>query len=136
MSHNPMQSLYSRKALQSSYEQKQKSLCLLFCACSLHSYKIPLQSPYIEPTLKVPPHHARLSVSICSVYLCGLGVTFAPLRLALTIGERRYRALYYIFLAPQVDVPINGRYIAGTSAGATGGILKSTPAECRRNHRR
>ena len=88
MSHNPMQSLYSRKPLQSSYEQKQKSLCLLFCACSLHSYKISLQSPYIEPTLKVPPHHAHLSVSICSVYLCGLGVTFAPLRLALTIGER------------------------------------------------
>ena len=26
--------------------------------------------------------------------------------------------------------------IAGTSAGATGGILKLTPAECRRNHRR
>ena len=88
MSHNPMQSLYSRKALQSSYEQKRKSLRLLFCACSLHSYKIPLQSPYIAPTLKVPPHHARLSVSICSVYLCGLGVTFAPLRLALTLGER------------------------------------------------
>ena len=38
--------------------------------------------------------------------------------------------------APQVDVPINGRYIAGTSAGATGGILKFTLAECRRNHRR
>ena len=56
--------------------------------CSLHSYKIPLQSPYISPISKVPPHHARLSVSICSVYLCGLGVTFAPLRLALTIGER------------------------------------------------
>ena len=88
MSQNPMQSLYSRKALQSSYEQKRKSLRLLFCACSLHSYKIPLQSPYIAPTLKVPPHHARLSVSICSVYLCGLGVTFAPLRLALTISER------------------------------------------------
>ena len=78
----------SRNALQSSYEQKRKSLRLLFCACSLHSYKIPLQSPYIAPTLKVPPHHARLSVSICSVYLCGLGVTFAPLRLALTISER------------------------------------------------
>ena len=88
MSHNPMQSLYSRKPLQSSYEQKQKSLRLLFCACSLHSYKIPLKSPYIAPTLKVLPHHARLSVSICSVYLCGLCVTFAPLRLALTIGER------------------------------------------------
>ena len=98
MSHNPMQSLYSRKALQSSYEQKRKSLCLLFCACSLHSYKIPLQSPYIEPTLKVPPHHARLSVSICSVYLCGLGVTFAPLRLALTIGERAVSGyIRYIF---------------------------------------
>ena len=78
----------SRKPLQSSYEQKRKSLRLLFCACSLHSYKIPLQSPYIAPTLKVPPHHARLSVSICSVFLCGLGVTFAPLRLALTLGER------------------------------------------------
>ena len=60
MSHNPMQSLYSRKALQSSYEQKRKSLCLLFCACSLHSYKIPLQSPYISPISKVPPHLARL----------------------------------------------------------------------------
>ena len=78
----------SRKPLQSSYEQKQKSLRLLFCACSLHSYKIPLQSPYIMPTLKVLPHHARLSVSNCSVFLCGLGVTFAPLRLALTLGER------------------------------------------------
>ena len=78
----------SRKPLQSSYEQKQKSLRLLFCACSLHSYKIPMQSPYIAPTSIVPPHRARLSVSICSVYLCGLGVTFAPLRLALTIGER------------------------------------------------
>ena len=78
----------SRKPLQPSYEQKQKSLRLLFCACSLHSYKIPLQSPYIAPTLKVPPHRARLSVSIGSVFLCGLGVTFAPLRLALTIGER------------------------------------------------
>ena len=133
--HTTLCSLYSsRKPLQSSYEQKQKSLRLLFCACSLHSYKIPLQSPYIAPTLKVPPHHARLSVSICSVYLCGLGVTFAPLRSLLASG--RYRALYYIFLAPQVDVPINGRYIAGTSAGATGGILKFTLAECRRNHRR
>lgn len=78
----------SRKPLQSSYEQKRKSLRLLFCTCSLHRYKIPLQSPYIVPTLKVPPHHARLSVSICSVFLCGLGVTFAPLRLALTLGER------------------------------------------------
>ena len=78
----------SRKPLQSSYEQKRKSLRLLFCACSLHSYKIPLQSPYIAPTLKVLPHHARRSVSFCSVYLYGLGVTFAPLRLALTIGER------------------------------------------------
>ena len=78
----------SRNPLQSSYEQKRKSLRLLFCACSLHSYKIPLQSPYIEPTLKVLSHHARLSVSIYSVYLCGLGVTFAPLRLALTLGER------------------------------------------------
>lgn len=47
-----------------------------------------MQSPYIAPTLKVLPHHARLSVSFCSVYLCGLGVTFAPLRLALTLGER------------------------------------------------
>ena len=56
--------------------------------CSLHSYKIPLQSPYIAPTSKVLPHHARLSVSVCSVYLCGLDVTFAPLRLALTLGER------------------------------------------------
>ena len=87
--HTTLCSLYSsRKALQSSHEQKQKSLCLLICACSLHSYKIPLKSPYIAPTLKDPPHHARLSVSICSVYLCGLDVTFAPLRLALTIGER------------------------------------------------
>ena len=50
----------SRKLLQSSYEQKRKSLCLLFCACSLHSYKIPLQSPYISPISKVPPHLARL----------------------------------------------------------------------------
>lgn len=33
-------------------------------------------------------HRARLPVSICSVFLCGLGVTFAPLRLALTLGER------------------------------------------------
>ena len=87
--HKTLCSLYSsRKPLQSSYEQKRKSLCLLFCACSLHRYKIPMQSPYIAPTLKVPPHHARLSVSICSVFLCGLGVTFAPLRLALTLGER------------------------------------------------
>ena len=87
--HTTLCSLYSfRKALQSSHEQKRKSLRLLFCACSLHSYKIPLKSPYIAPTLKVPPHHARLSVSICSVYLCGLDVTFAPLRLALTLGER------------------------------------------------
>ena len=87
--HTTVCSLYSsRKALQSSYELKRKSLRLLLCACSLHRYKIPLQSPYIAPTLKVPPHHARLSVSIGSVYLCGLGVTFAPLRLALTIGER------------------------------------------------
>ena len=87
--HTTLCSLYSsRKALQSSYEQKRKSLCLLFCACSLHRYKIPMQSPHIAPTLKVPPHHARLSVSFCSVYLCGLGVTFAPLCLALTIGER------------------------------------------------
>ena len=88
----------SRKPLQSSYEQKQKSLRLLFCACSLHSYKKPLQSPYIAPTLKVPPHRARLSVSICTVYLCGLGVTFAPLRLALTIGERAVSgSILYIF---------------------------------------
>ena len=94
--------------------------------CSLHRYKIPLQSPNIAPTLKVPPHHARLSVSFCSVYLCGLGVTFAPLRSLLASG--RYRALYDIFFAPQVDDLLNGRYIAGTSAGATGGILKSTPA--------
>ena len=65
MSQNPMQSLYSRNALQSSYEQKRKSLCLLFCACSLHSYKIPLQSPYISPISKVPPHLARL----CSLHL-------------------------------------------------------------------
>ena len=87
--HTTLCSLYSsRKALQSSYEQKRKSLRLRFCACSLHRYKIPMQSPYIAPTLKVPPHHARLSVSICSVFLCGLGVTFAPLRLALTLGER------------------------------------------------
>ena len=78
----------SRKPLQSSYGLKRKSLRLLFCACNLHSYKIPLQSPYIAPTSIVPPHRARLSVSICSVFLCGLGVTFAPLRLALTIGER------------------------------------------------
>ena len=87
--HTTLCSLYSsRKALQSSHEQKRKSLRLLFCACSLHSYKIPLKSPYIAPTSIVPPHRARLSVSICSVFLCGLGVTFAPLRLALTIGER------------------------------------------------
>ena len=87
--HTTLCSLYSsRKPLQSSYEQKRKSLCLPFCACSLHSYKIPLQSPYISPISKVPPHHARLSVSICSVFLCGLDVTFAPLRLALTLGER------------------------------------------------
>ena len=87
--HTTLCSLYSsRKPLQSSYVQKRKSLRLLFCACSLHSYKIPLQSPYIAPTSIVPQHHARLSVSICSVFLCGLGVTFAPLRLALTIGER------------------------------------------------
>ena len=33
-----------------------------------------------------------------------------------------------VYVAPQVDVPINGRYIAGTSAGATGGKLKFTPA--------
>ena len=39
-------------------------------------------------------------------------------------------------VAPQVDVPNSGRNNAGTSAGATGGKLKSTPAECRRNHRR
>ena len=45
----------SRKTLQSSYELKRKSLRLLFCACSLHSYKIPMQSPYIAPTLK--SHH-------------------------------------------------------------------------------
>ena len=38
--------------------------------------------------------------------------------------------------APQVDFPIHGWNNAGTSAGATGGILKLTPAECRRNHRR
>ena len=38
--------------------------------------------------------------------------------------------------APQVNVLILGWNNAGTSAGATGGILKSTPAECRRNHRR
>ena len=31
----------SRKALQSSYEQKRKSLCLLFCACSLHTLRPP-----------------------------------------------------------------------------------------------
>ena len=31
----------SRKPLQSSYEQKQKSLCLLFCACSLHTLRPP-----------------------------------------------------------------------------------------------
>ena len=30
-------------------------------------------------------------------------------------------------VAPQVDVPILGRNNAGTSAGATGGILKYTP---------
>ena len=41
ISHNPMQSLYSRKALQSSCEQKRKSLCLLFCACSLHTLRPP-----------------------------------------------------------------------------------------------
>ena len=126
----------SRKPLQSSYVQKQKSLLLHFCACSLHRYKIPLQSPYIAPTLKVPPHRARLSVSICSVFLCGLGVTFAPMRLALTLGERAVSSSIWYIFAPQVDVPINGRYIAGTSAGATGGILKFTLAECRRNHRR
>ena len=97
--HTTLCSLYSsRNVLQSSYEQKQKSLRLLFCACSLHSYKIPLQSPYFAPTLKVLPHHARLSVSFCSVYLYGLGVTFAPLRLALTIGERAVSgSILYIF---------------------------------------
>ena len=31
-------------------------------------------------------------------------------------------------IAPQVNVPILGWKIAGTSAGATGGKLKSTPA--------
>ena len=31
-------------------------------------------------------------------------------------------------VAPQVDVPILGWKIAGTSAGATGGKLKPTPA--------
>ena len=87
--HTTLCSLYSsRKALQSLYEQKRKSLRLRFCACSLHSYKIPLQSPHNAPTSIVPPHRARLSVSICSVFLCGLGVTFAPMRLALTLGER------------------------------------------------
>ena len=55
---------------------------------SLYMICAPLQSPYIAPTSIVPPHHARLSVSFCSVFLCGLGVTFAPLRLALTLGER------------------------------------------------
>ena len=39
-------------------------------------------------------------------------------------------------VAPQVNVLILGWNNAGTSAGATGGILKFTPAECRRNHRR
>ena len=37
---------------------------------------------------------------------------------------------------PPVVSPTLGWNNAGTSAGATGGILKRTPAECRRNHRR
>ena len=120
--HTTLCSLYSsRNALQSSHEQKRKSLRLLFCACSLHSYKISLQSPYIAPTLKVSPHRAPISLHLLRVPLrsCALRSLSA---------SGRYRALYNIFFAPQVDVPINGRYNAGTSVGATRGILKCTPA--------
>jgi hypothetical protein len=47
---------------------------------------------------KVFAYSFALAVSICSMYLCGLGVTFAPLRLALTIGERAVSgSILYIF---------------------------------------
>ena len=52
------------------------------------------------------------------------------------LGKRVSAPQVNVYVAPQVDVQIHGRNNAGTSAGATGGILKSTPAECRRNHRR
>ena len=52
------------------------------------------------------------------------------------LGKRVSAPQVNVYVAPQVDVQILGRNYAGTSAGATGGILKCTPAECRRNHRR
>ena len=44
------------------------------------------------------------------------------------LGKRVSAPQVIVFVAPQVDVPILGWYIAGTSAGATGGKLKPTPA--------
>ena len=52
------------------------------------------------------------------------------------LGKRVSAPQVIVLVAPQVDVPNSWAGIAGTSAGATGGILKRTPAECRRNHRR
>ena len=43
------------------------------------------------------------------------------------LGKRVSAPQVIIQVAPQVDVPIHGWNNAGTSAGATGGILKCTP---------
>ena len=44
------------------------------------------------------------------------------------LGKRVSAPQVNVYVAPQVDVQILGRNNAGTSAGATGGILKPTPA--------
>ena len=43
------------------------------------------------------------------------------------LGKRVSAPQVIVYIAPQVDVQILGWKIAGTSAGATGGILKCTP---------
>ena len=45
-----------------------------------------------------------------------------------TVGKQLIAPQVNVYVAPQVNVPILGWKIAGTSAGATGGILKCTPA--------
>ena len=102
--------------MQSLYNQKRKSLCLSFATLavpyylahlcslrlllnlkSLHHVTQPYEVSIVPESLcslrmnksgKVFAYSFALAVTICSMYLCGLGVTFAPLRLALTLGER------------------------------------------------
>ena len=45
-----------------------------------------------------------------------------------TVGKQPKAPQVNVYVAPQVNVPILGWKIAGTSAGATGGKLKPTPA--------